>query len=131
MKYIRYFYPICFLNLTVFGPQTKNIYDTEADQHIGQICSVSAIVNTYEKEKHSKRFLLFCGTNYPQRYFTVIIKKGNGTLPTMRAKGNFKGWHVSVTGRVIKYNNMPAILIDDWEDITTWLSVDSTPPADI
>jgi hypothetical protein len=108
MKHIIIFLFICFLSSIAFGQKAQqtitNIYDTAADQHIGQICSVAGIVNSYKKEKKSKRFLVFCGTNYPDQYFTVIINKGDGPLPTMRSKGNFKGWRVSVTGRIIIYN---------------------------
>jgi len=113
----------------IYQASGQNIFDTEAGKHIGENRSVSGKVNTYKILADSTTMLLFCGTHYPERYFVIIVKKSNENFT--RSLNHLKGWQISVTGLIIKYDGMPAIKVSGWEETSTWLAVDSTPPDDI
>ena len=100
-----------------------DIFDTEADQHIGESLTVSGKVNTY-KILNSRTILLFCGSNYPRKYFTVIVKNRN---EEPNDHPNLIGWNIYVTGLIIKYKGNPAIKVPNWKGVHPALFVDHVP----
>jgi len=114
-----------FLTYKALG---QSIYDKEADKHIGENRSVVGYINRYKVLADSITTLIFCGTHYPEQYFTIII------VNSKKGKNKFhpsKGRSVCVHGIIIKYDGMPAIKVPNWDEISKWLFVDSIPPDDI
>jgi hypothetical protein len=104
--------------------QTTKIYDTEAAHYIGQTLTGIGTVNSFEISKNGSGMMLYCGTNYPTHYFTVIITSKPGDI-TKHVP--LIGWNISVTGKIVRYKGMPAIKVGYLNDVQSVLLVDKVP----
>lgn len=78
-------------------------------KHIGE--NVKVVDKVYSSNTDTKNIVLKIGGTSDHQYLTVIIKLDG------QEKTKYTGYNIYVTGKLIKYKGVPAIIVDNAKQI--------------
>ena len=101
---------LAILFTAIFNNAALPIIPVEAvSKHMGE--TVKVVDKVYSTNKDTKDMVLNVGGTSDHQYLTVIIK------PDGLEKTKYTGYNIYVTGKLVKYKGVPAIIVDNAKQI--------------